>query len=106
MKKSELKELIRKVIKEQLDYSDIVPGADGKLVKFAEKVDKALEGMIEELDGLFEEGDELVKVDILGGKDSSAKAGERNRFLTDRISAVKNLRSSIIALKEKLRRNA
>lgn len=103
IKETELREMIRRVIKEQLDYDDLVPGADKQLVKFAQKVDEELESMIETLESLYEEGDELMKVDILGGHDSSAKVGERNRFLVARVSAVKNLRSSIISLKERMR---
>ena len=102
--KEQLRQQIRAVIKEQLALTDVLPGADGGFVKYAQKVDDLIEDFIVKAEKLHEEGVEMMKVDILGGKDSSAKVGERNRYINARVSFLKRLRGNLVGSAEQLRR--
>ena len=102
--KEQLKTQIRKLVKEQLAYKDIVPGADGEFVKYAQKVDDLFEEFMDKAQKLHEEGTELMRADILGGHDSSVKAAERNRYINARVGFLNKLKVSLGQAFEALRR--
>lgn len=104
---TELRKQIRQlVLEEQLAYKDILPGAEGEMIKFAEKVDTLLEEMVDKIDKLYQQGTELVKPDITGGTpQSSTVVGERNHYLLSRVGALKKIRNGLVATYEGLRRN-
>lgn len=106
---SELRNQIRKlVLEEQLAYKDILPGAEGEMVKFAEKVDTLLEEMVDKIDKLYQQGVDIMKPDITGGdygSSSSHRVTERNNYLESRVGALKKIRNGLVATYEGLRRN-
>ena len=109
--KEQLKQLVTEAIKAELqeqaiEYKDVIPGADGEFYKYAQKVDKFLNDTIEEAAKLHEEGQELVQLDILGGHDSSVKAAERNRYITERVGLMHKLKGILVGAYENLRREA
>ncbi len=111
MKKKELEQLVADVIKEELKlneqaikYKDLIPGADGDFIKFADKVDKMIQDVIKEAQDLHQEGEDMLAVDILGGRDSSAKVGERNRYILARVGFLKSLIGMLGASYERMRR--
>ena len=89
---------------EQLSYSDILPGADGEFVKYAEKIDNFLEETLDKADKLHEEGVALMKPDVLGLGAKRDRVGERNAHISARVGVIKALRTNLIAMYEKLRR--
>ena len=103
---TQLKKLIRQSIKEQIDYKDILPGADGEFYKYASKVDDFINDTMEKAQDLYDEGQELVKADILGGHDSSVKAAERNRYIQRRVGMLHRIKGAMVNAYETLRREA
>lgn len=102
--KSELRQQIQKIVQEQLSYKDVLPGADGDFVKYAQKVDDLFEEFMDKAQKLHEEGTELMKADILGGHDSSVKSAERNRYINARVGFLNKLKTSLSSAFEALRR--
>lgn len=102
--KEQLKSQIRELVKEQLAYKDVLPGADGEFVKYAQKVDDLFEEFMDKAQKLKDEGAELMKADILGGHDSSVKAAERNRYINARVGFLNKLKINLVQAFEALKR--
>lgn len=95
---------IEHITEQALKYKDLVPGADGDFIKFADKVDKLITDLVKQTQDLHQEGEDMLAVDILGGHDSSAKVGERNRYILARVGFLKSLVGMLTASYERLRR--
>jgi hypothetical protein len=98
--KEQLKSHIRRLVQEQLDYKDIVPGADGGFVKYAQKVDDLLLKFMDDAEKLIQEGSDIMKADVL----ESAKVGERNRYILARVGVLRALKTSVSNAFERLKK--
>jgi hypothetical protein len=95
LKKEQLKEMIRKVVKEKLnedfDYTnDLVPD---DIADYAKRVDKLLTDTIHEARKLHDEGEEMMRANVL----SSYEVQERNRFILYRVGFLNNLVANLLA---------
>lgn len=94
VKKDTLKEMVRKAISKRLDEkfdftNDLVPD---DVADFSSKVDTFLKKTIEEAQKLRDEGEEMMRANIL----SSYEVQERNRFLLYHVGFLSNLVANII----------
>lgn len=107
----DLKAMISESVKKKLDeqviqYKDILPGAPDEFYKYAEKVEKFLLDTAEKAEKLRAEGKEIMRPDLGGYKDSSAKIGERNRYLNKYVASLHKIKGSAIQLLESIIREA
>ena len=93
--KLQLKEMIRKAVAKKLNEAfdnktnDAVPEG---VAEFAAKIDKFLHSTIDEARKLHNEGQEMMRANIL----SSYEVQERNRFILYRVGFLNNLIASLI----------
>lgn len=92
--KDELKEMVKKIISDKLnedfDYTnDLVPD---DIAGYSSKVDDFLKKMIEEARELHDEGEEMMRANIL----SSYEVQERNRYLLYHVGFLNNLIANLI----------
>lgn len=105
LSQDDLRLKIRSIVREQLAYKDVLPGADGGFAKYAEKVDDLIEEFIDKAETLYQEGVDMMKPDITGTPNPGNQAvGERNRYISARVGALKALRGNLVQLYERLRR--
>lgn len=100
--KSQLKEMVKeavtKTLKEKFDFTnDLVPD---DVADYSRKVDKFLKDTITKAKDLHDEGEEMMRANIL----SSYEVQERNRFLLYHVGFLSNLVASLLArLEDKYR---
>lgn len=100
--KSQLKEMVKeavtKTLKEKFDFTnDLVPD---DVADYSRKVDKFLKDTIKKAKDLHDEGEEMMRANIL----SSYEVQERNRFLLYHVGFLSNLVASLLArLEDKYR---
>lgn len=92
--KSQLKEMVKeavtKTLKEKFDFTnDLVPD---DVADYSRKVDEFLKETIEKAKDLHDEGEEMMRANIL----SSYEVQERNRFLLYHVGFLSNLVASLI----------
>lgn len=92
--KDKLKEMIREAVSnklnEKFDFTnDLVPD---DVAGYSEKVDEFLKKTIEEARKLHDEGEEMMRANIL----SSYEVQERNRFLLYHVGFLSNLVANLI----------
>ncbi len=105
LSQDDLRLKIRKIVREQLAYKDVLPGADGGFAKYAQKVDDLLEEFLDKAETLYQEGTEMMKPDITGTPEPGNQAvGERNRYIAARVGALKAIRGNLVSVYERLRR--
>jgi len=99
--RSELKEMVRKAVSkklnEALEASDIVPE---DVAGYAKKVDEFIKNTIEEARKLHDEGDQMMKANIL----SSYEVQERNRFILHRVGFLNTLIAGLMQKIEDMHR--
>lgn len=100
--KKQLKEMVRKAVREKLnedfDYSnDLVPD---DIKQYATDVDEFLKDTIEKARELHDEGEEMMRANIL----SSYEVQERNRYLLYRVGFLNNLIANLLTRIEDMRR--
>ena len=93
-----VKEAVTKHLNEKFDYTnDLVPD---DVAEYSKKVDALLKKTIEEARKLHDEGEEMMRANIL----SSYEVQERNRFLLYHVGFLNNLVASLVArLEDKYR---
>jgi hypothetical protein len=102
--KEQLLSIVKNTIKEQLELRDLLPGGDGKeLEEYVSKVDNFIKETVEKMQELHDEGQDIIQTDILGGRDSSAKVGERNRLIMARVGILDKMKKQLVAAYEYLR---
>lgn len=94
--KGKLAETVQKAVKMAL-----LEASDSGVGKYAEKVDKLVEGQIAELDKLIEEGENLTQ----DAPTHDYAVQERNHLIMARVGILKGLRSRLIQVVEDLYRN-
>lgn len=100
--KQQLKEMVRKAISKQLNEkfdftNDLVPD---DVADYSKKVDDFLKEAIEKARELHDEGEEMMRANIL----SAYEVQERNRFLLYHVGFLNNMIASLIArLEDKYR---
>lgn len=105
LNKEQLLTMVKETIKEQLELRDLVPGGKGsELATYASKVDDFIKETVEKMEALHKEGTDIIQIDILGGRDSSAKVGERNRFILTRLGLLDKMKKNLVAAYEFLRK--
>lgn len=99
--KNELKEMVRKAVakklNEALEANDIVPE---DVAKYSKKVDEFMKKTIKEARELHDEGDEMMRSNIL----SSYEVQERNRFILHRVGFLNTLISGLMQKIEDMHR--
>lgn len=96
-----VKEMVKqKFLEEGIISDDLIPGADGKLAKFAEKCEKFIDKTIKEAGELADEGEELMKVDLT----QNTSVGERNRILLSLVGFMRKLRNGLAVSTTALRK--
>jgi hypothetical protein len=97
--KNDLKEMVRKAVvkklNEALEMNDIVPE---DIAPYAKKVDEFIKKTIKEARELHDEGDEMMRSNIL----SSYEVQERNRFILVRVGFLNTLMSGLISRLESI----
>lgn len=93
--KEQIKEMVREAIRERLNEdfnytNDLVPD---DVKGYAKKVDDFLSETIEEARKLHDEGEEMMRANIL----SSYEVQERNRFLLYRVGFLNNLIAGLLS---------
>lgn len=93
-----VKEAVSKTLQEKFDFTnDLVPD---DVSEYSSKVDKFLKETIEKARELHDEGEEMMRANIL----SSYEVQERNRFLLYHVGFLSNLAASLInRLEDKFR---
>lgn len=100
--KQQLREMVRKAISKQLNEkfdftNDLVPD---DVADYSKKVDDFLKDTIEKARELHDEGEEMMRANIL----STYEVQERNRFLLYHVGFLNNMIASLIArLEDKYR---
>ena len=100
--KKDLKEMIKKIISNKLNegFDQDAGTLPEGVAKYSKKVDDFIHKTIKEARDLHEEGEEIMKANIL----SSYEVQERNRFILYDIGLLKNLAKNLIqSLEDKLR---
>jgi hypothetical protein len=98
--KAQLKEMVQEAVKNQLNEkfdftNDLVPD---DIAGYATKVEKLLADTIEKARELHEEGEEMMRANIL----SSYEVQERNRFILYRVGFLSNLIANLVARIEEM----
>ena len=94
--------LIKEMVNEKLNNKnpltegvitdDLLPGSDGKLSAYLNKVEKFVDKVIEEASDLADEGEELTRANFTG----NTSVGERNRILLTSIGFLRKLRNGLV----------
>lgn len=98
--------VVKKLNEQTIQYSDILPGAPTEFYEYATKVEKFLLETAEKAEELRLEGMDIMRVDILGGRDSSVKVSEMNRYINKYASSLHKVRGNIMSLLESILREA
>ena len=90
-----LESLVKKIVDEKLlsenIATDLIPGSEGKLAKYSEKVETFIDKVIKEASDLADEGEELMVSDLT----KSTNVGERNRMLLTLVGFLRKLRNGL-----------
>lgn len=104
IKKTKLQEMVTGLVKKKLQEladHESIPGADGKLGKFAEKCDKFLNSGIDDINDLVKEAEDMMRENLL----NHPTVGERNRALMARVGILKSLKAKMLEMLEATHRH-
>ena len=82
-----------KLVKEGVITDDLLPGGNGKLAAYLNKVEKFVDKAIEEASTLADEGEEMLRTDFA----TNVSVGERNRMILSMVGFLRKMRNGLAA---------